>query len=103
MMADNQAQEIELREMRSDISDVKRELAKVAEALVLLARLEERHAFMSAAMERSFSAVKKIEERLSVLELAQPVQRLASGWVVNIVWCAGGMLVMLVFKKMGVL
>lgn len=102
-MSDVEVIKAELRGMRQDVSEIRGAMAKVADALERLARLEERHSTVSGALERLFVAVGKIESRLREIEQSQPVQKLMSGWVANSVWAGAGMAVMLVLKKVGVL
>ncbi len=93
----------ELRAMRKDVSEIKGALSKVADAVERLTRLEERYSALTAALERAFSSISKIEGRLSTLEIAQPVQKLASSWVTNGVWMVAGAAVMFVLKHVGVM
>lgn len=93
----------DLRAVREDASEIKGAMSKVADALERLARLEERQSTVTCAIDRAFGAISKIEGRVSELERAQPVQKLTTGWVTSGVWAAGGMLAMLVLKKVGVM
>lgn len=102
-MSETDVMHAELRALRGDVSEIKGALSKVADALERLARLEERHSTVAGALERAFSAISKIEGRLRALENSEPVQKLATGWVTNGVWAAGGMLAMFVLKKAGLL
>lgn len=89
--------------LREDVAEIKGFMAKMAEAIERLARLEERHGNTASALERAFSTISKIDTRLQALEKAQPVQALTSGWVSNAVWMAVGVLAMAVLKKAGVM
>lgn len=93
----------DVRALREDFSEIKGVLAKVADALERLARLEERHSTVAAAQERAFSALGKIETRVRELEMASPVQKLTTGWMTNGVWLAAGGAVTIVLKKIGVM
>lgn len=101
-MSETDVVHAELRAVREDVTEIKGAVSKVADALERLARLEERHSTVAGALERAFSAIAKAEARLRDIEQAQPVNRLASGWVMNGAYAAGGMLAMLVLKKVGV-
>lgn len=108
-MADVDLLRTEFSSVREDVAEMKETMRQVAAALERLARLEERHATVSAALGRAFSAVSKtnvrvdaLVERVAVLEREQPVQKLASGWVTNGVWLAAGGLVTAALKRMGV-
>lgn len=102
-MADADVIKAEVQALRDDVGEIKGLMQKVADALERLARLEERHATVSSALERAFSSISKIEARVRTLELAQPVQKLTSGWVTNGVWAAAGMAAMFLLKHGGVL
>lgn len=102
-MSETDVIRVELRAMREDLSEIKGAVSKVADALERLARLEERHSTVAGALERAFCSITKIEQRLSTIEIAQPVQKLTSGWVTNGVWAAAGMLAMFVLKNVGVM
>lgn len=89
--------------VREDIREMKTALSRMADAMVRLAVLEERHLTVAGALERAFSAISKLEARVRELEQLQPVQKLASGWVTGAVSFGGGLLASIVLKKMGVL
>lgn len=104
--------------LREDVKEIKDAMSKMAEAVVRLAVLEERHQTVSSALDRAFSAISKLAERvrdleqllpehlaarLRDLEQAQPVQRLASGWVTGAVGFGSGLLATIVLNKMGVM
>lgn len=54
-------------------------------------------------MERAFNAIATVEVKVREIEIAQPVQKLASGWVTSAVWAAAGALAMFVLKQVGVM
>jgi len=73
-------------------------LAKVGDALVSIARIEERMQASSEAVNRAFEAVRRVsdemarhenatDDRLRALEEAAPVNRLVSNWVLT--WVVG--------------
>lgn len=98
-------------------------MARVAEALERLARLEERQTAASTAIDRAFSWVSKIDARVKVveleqaetkpvtdqipgikasikaLELSQPIQKLASSWVINAASAIAGGAAMFILGK----
>ncbi|MFV5212781.1 hypothetical protein ACLIIZ_03520 [Azonexus caeni] len=88
--------------LHADVRNLREEVGEVKNLLERLVRLEERHANTANALERAFSALAKIDGRVRKLELAQPVQRLATGWVTNAAWAAAGVLAMLLLRKIGV-
>lgn len=89
--------------LHDDVRKMREEVGEVKDLLERLVRLEERHANTENALERAFSALGKIEVRVRQLELAQPVQRMAAGWVTNASWAAAGVLAMLLLRKVGVM
>lgn len=89
--------------LHEDISDLKTNVAKVAEAVERLARLEERHANTAAALDRAFSAIARLDARIAAIEHDQPVQSLATGWVMNGVWAGVGLLAAVIARKLGVM
>ncbi len=98
-MSDNGVLTEQVRSMRDDIGEIKGAMAKVAEALERLARLEERHANTAVALERAFKFLSDISKRVTTLEQAQPVQTLTSGWIIHLVSAGGGAIAMYIFNK----
>lgn len=89
--------------LREDVSEIKGFMSKMSDAIERLARLEERHVNTASALERAFTTISKIDARLVLLEKAQPVQTMASSWVVNGAWTAVGFVALATLKKIGVL
>lgn len=98
-MSDTEVIKEQMVGVREDIGEIKGALSRVADALERLARLEERHATVASALDRAFGAIKSIDLRLKVVELAQPVQRLTSGWIVTAVAAGAGSLATIVITK----
>lgn len=78
-------------------------LAKLAEAVNKLALVEERQTQFSAAQERAFKFLERLEGRVSALELYVPANKRISIWVDRATWGAIGLIAMAVIKKSGVL
>ena len=89
--------------LREDVSEIKGFMSKMSDAIERLARLEERHVNTASALERAFAAISKIDSRLAALEKSQPVQSMASGWIVNGAWAAVGIVALATLKKIGIL
>ena len=104
--------------VREDVREIRAAMSKMADAVVRLAVLEERHTVVSGALDRAFGAISKLsdrvrdleqaiperlEARVRDLEQAQPVQKLASGWVTGAVGFGGGLVATVLLKKMGVM
>lgn len=101
-MSDHQDIHPALIALREDVSEIKGFMSKMSDAIERLARLEERHVNTASALERAFTTISKIDTRLAALEKAQPVQSMASGWIVNGAWAAVGCLALATLKKIGV-
>jgi hypothetical protein len=67
--------------LHSDVVDMKTALNELSKAITKLALVEERQAQTADAMERAFTAIGKIEDRLSALELTAPKTKETSAWV----------------------
>lgn len=89
--------------LQEDVSEIKDTTRKMAEALERLARLEERHASVSASLDRAFTSINKVQDRVTKLETGQPLQNMTSNWVMDWVKFAAGAAVMFVLKRMGAL
>ena len=104
--------------VREDVREIRAAMSKMADAVVRLAVLEERHTVVSGALDRAFSAIskladrirdleqavpEKLEARVRDLEQAQPVQKLTSGWITGAVGFCGGLVMTVLLKKMGVM
>lgn len=92
-----------IQQIREDVIEIRAAMTKVADALERLARLEERHSTVATAQERAFKALGALDDRVTVLERAQPMQSLATGWAVRVMWAAGAVVMMVVLKKSGVM
>lgn len=97
-MSTDEAMRAEIGSIRQSLSEVKSTMSKMADALERLARLEERHANTASALDRAFSALNGLETRIEAIERQQPVQKLTSDWVINLVWAVVGMAATLLVK-----
>lgn len=98
-----EAQNVRLDALQKDVSEIKESTRKIAEALERLARLEERQATVSSSLDRAFSMIGKIQDRLAPLEAAQPAQQIATNWVMDGIKFVAGAGVMFFLKSKGVL
>lgn len=109
--------------VREDLADVKALVGRMADAVERLTRLEERHNNTSAALDRAFSALSKLADRIQVLDVrvaglsgianledrvvrleqAQPDQTRTSRWVDRAVWALASAAVMYLLKQGGLL
>lgn len=99
MSDDRDSLRVEIGVIRRSLEEVHGTMTKVAAALERLTRLEERHAHTASALERAFSAISKIENRLAALERLQPMQKLTTHWVINGVWAAAGVVGAMIVNK----
>lgn len=70
-----------LQTLHTDVSDIKGSLKDLATAINKLALVEERLSNATAAQERSFKALEKLEERIDILEKAQALDESQSKWL----------------------
>lgn len=67
--------------LHSDVVDMKTALSELSKAITKLALVEERQSKTAEALERAFKAIGRIEDRVSMLELAAPKTKETSGWM----------------------
>jgi len=70
-----------LQSLHEDVGDIKGTLQNLTAAITKLALVEERLSVTMAAQERAFTAISKIETRLSVLENKIPLTDNTTKWV----------------------
>lgn len=94
---------IKLEMLHEDVSEIRSALSKLSDAIVKLALIEERQTMAGASLERAFSALERVEARISALEIANINSRRTSGWVDKVVTAGVGILLLLVLRKVGIL
>lgn len=99
MADDNDSLRVEIGFIRRNLEEVHSAMTKIAAALERLTRLEERHAHTATALERAFNAISNLEDRVATLERHQPMQKLTTGWVINGVWAAVGVVGAMIINK----
>ncbi len=87
--------------LQGDLSDVKTALRDVASALSKLALIEERQSLSTAALQRAFGVLEKLEGRVTALETTQPVSRLVIRWVLIAVSGCTALALLFVAKQAG--
>lgn len=103
---------VRLDNLHADVSGMRDVLKELASAVTKLAVIEERQGQAAQALERAFGVLEKLEstissnkkeidDRISTLEKAQPLQQQASTWVSNAIWLAAGAAVLYAAKKVG--
>lgn len=97
-MGDSEMLGAKLDNLVDKVAGMESNMTRLADAMVQLARLEVQFANNSEAVKRAFDAIEKLhtlmsqhiesaDERMRLIEEAQPVQKLVSNWV--LAWIAG--------------
>jgi hypothetical protein len=89
--------------VRRDLDAIKTTMESMASAIQKLAVVEERQATTTEALRGLMDKFDKIDERLRVLEAAEPMQAQVSDWVMRAIWAAASAAVALVAAKAGLL
>jgi CRISPR/Cas system-associated protein Csm6 len=95
--------EMKLEMLHDDIGEMKVALSRLSDAIVKLALIEERQAVASAAMDRAFSALERVEQRVTTLEKAAVTSTRTSNWVDRAATAGIGVLLLYVLKAVGLL
>lgn len=103
MPPDNQTLDLKLEVLHADVGEIKSALGKLSDAIIKLALIEERQTTASAALERAFAALERVESRLALLERSNINSGRTSGWVDKAVTAGVGVLLLLVLKRAGLL
>ena len=80
-MSDESVLAVKMDMLHSDVVDMKTALSELSKAITKLALVEERQSKTAEALERAFKAIGRIEDRVSMLELAAPKTKETSGWM----------------------
>jgi hypothetical protein len=102
-MAPQSILEARLDLLHSDVSDVKKSLDKLADAITKLALVEERQINLSAAQERGFIALERLEARLNSVELRIPENSRTTIWLDRLVWSSAAVGVAAVLKQVAII
>lgn len=97
----NTATNIKLDALHADITDIKLVLKELTVAINRLAIVEERQSQAADALERAFTALDKIEVRVSNLEMVSVNSKQTNDWVGKVVWAGLAVLAIIVFRKIG--
>ena len=89
-----------LQALHSDVSEIKGALNELTRAINKLAIIEERQAVTTASMERAFTAIAKVEERLLELEKFAPENHRVGAWVDRLVMGIVGAVLMFAWDKL---
>lgn len=95
--------------LHATVSDMRLALQDLTQAIITLARVEERQTQLAEAQNRAFKALETLESecrvletRINALEAAEPEQKRTSSWVTAAVWGAAGLAVIIILKKVGI-
>jgi len=89
-----------LKSLHSDVSEIKGAMRDLTSAITKLALVEERQANYSAAQERAFATIARIETRLGDLEKNAPITERTNGWVERGVLAVVGAALMFAWEKL---
>ena len=95
--------DVKISMLHQDVSEMKTVLRELTSAITRLALVEERIATASAAQERAFAAIDKIEGRITKIEQKMPEYSRVSIWVDRGIWAAAAAAVLYVAKKVGLM
>lgn len=99
--ASNTTTDIKLDALHDDITDIKLVLKELTVAINRLAIVEERQSQAADALERAFTALEKIEIRVTNLEMVSVNSKQTNDWVGKAVWAGMAVLVIFVLRKVG--
>ena len=89
--------------MHEDFNEMQLVLRELTAAITKLALVEERQSQQSAALDRAFKVLERLEARTALLELAAPDHKRAAAWMDRGAFAALGVLGMYVAKKLGLI
>lgn len=89
--------------MSEIVTDMKASLKELTTAVTKLTLIEERQSQATAALERAFKAIERIDARVDILEQYVPANKRVSVWLDRATWAGMGLLAMLVLKKSGLM
>lgn len=90
-----------LESLHADVGEIKSAMNNLSAAITKLALVEERQAAANAALERAFSAIAKVEERLMALERADAHNKRTNKYVDSVVWALAAASLMFAAAKVG--
>lgn len=89
--------------LHGDVGEMKQALRQLSDAITKLALVEERQAQAAASMERMWTAVARVEARVSALEKLAPDSRAAAIWIERALVALTGAVLVFAAKKLGLL
>lgn len=89
--------------LHEDVTEMKQALKELSTAVTKLALIEERQTHSMNNMERLFTSIEAVEQRLLKLEQHAPDQKRLNIWVDRATWAAFGLIAMFVLKKTGLM
>ena len=98
-MVEIQTLATKLQSLHTDVSDIKGALKELTLAINKLAIIEERQTTISGSIERAFSAITRIEDRISIIEREAPNNQRIGAWVDRAVFAILGVAVMFIFDQ----
>lgn len=92
-----------LETLHGDVGEMKSVLRELTQAITKLALIEERQAQAAQAQERAFTALAKVEERVTDIEKKMPALSASSVWVDRGVWALAAAAATYIAKRIGLL
>ena len=84
--------------LHEDVSEIKGALRDLTSAITKLALIEERQTVTNASLERAFTAITRVEDRLSELERLAPMNNQSRIWVERFTIALAGAALMFVWE-----
>lgn len=94
---------VQLQSLHADVKGMEDVLKELTSAITKLAVMEERQANAHQAIERAFSVLVKLEERVGEIELAMRDSTRTSIWVDRGIWAAAAAAAVYIAKKTGLM
>lgn len=89
--------------LHEDVGDMKEAIKTLATSINRLAIVEERLGYTSQALERAFTALEKVEARISALESQAVVSKQTNVWADRALWGAAAAAAMYVAEQTGLI
>jgi hypothetical protein len=86
--------------LQEDVSEIKNVMKDLAIALTKLALIEERQTVTNQTLERAFTAISRLESRLSDLERLAPINNQSRVWVERFVLAISGAAIAFIWDQL---
>jgi len=93
----------QLKSLHNDVVDMKTVLSNLTKAITKLALVEERQSTLNMAQDRAFTAIAKMETRLTQIETKMPEYTRTGIWTDRVTWAILGLFGMYIAKSIGLI